>query len=142
MRDRKISNHLYYLKNKKRILARGIIYQRKRRKLTNNAVTKRYEKTQKGFLMRAYRNMQSRVTGIQKTKYYLYKGKYLLPRQEFYNWSLNNNNFLTLFDLWEQSQYSRKLTPSIDRINSDLGYEISNMRWVTFLENCRNVRQL
>ena len=111
--------------------------QRKRRKETGNIVTKRYEKTPKGFLMRLYRNMQSRVTGVQKAKIHLYLGKSLLPRDDFYEWSLGSDVFNKLFNEWELSNYDRKLTPSVDRIDSDLGYELTNMEWVTHSENSR-----
>ena len=47
--------------------------QRERRKRTGNATIKKYEKSPKGFLMRLYRNMQSRVTGVQKQKFHLVK---------------------------------------------------------------------
>ncbi len=47
--------------------------QRENRKITNNIYTRRYEKTKKGFLVRLYRNMQSRTNGIQKKKYHLQK---------------------------------------------------------------------
>src|SRR5437868_1147795 len=63
--------------------------QRRIRAKINNRYTHKYEKTPKGFLMRLYRNMQSRVTGVQKKKYHLYEGKELLPRAEFYDWALN-----------------------------------------------------
>lgn len=109
--------------------------QRLRRTRNHNSETRKYEKTPKGFLMRLYRNMQSRVSGVQKGKFHLYKGKILLPRQEFYDWSLNNPSFLSMFKTWEESKYDRKLTPTVDRINPELGYEISNMRWLTHSEN-------
>lgn len=98
---------------------------------------KKYEKTKKGFIMRLYRNMQSRICGIQKVKIHLYKNKYLLPRSEFYSWSENNKAFLNLFNEWEKSNYDRKITPSVDRIDSSLGYAIPNMEWVTHSENSR-----
>lgn len=61
-------------------------YQRERRKLNGNLYTKRYEKTEAGFLMRMYRNMKSRVTGVQSKKAHLYKGKDLLAKEDFYEW--------------------------------------------------------
>ena len=115
------------------------LWQKERRKKTNNICTKRYEKTPKGFLVRLYRNMQSRVTGVQKVKHHLYRGKSLLNRDEFYAWAKSSLEFKKLFADWELSNYTRTLTPSVDRINSDLGYSLENMRWVTFSENCRNV---
>ena len=58
--------------------------QRLRRRLNNNSYTKKYEKTKSGFLMRLYRNMQSRVTGVQRKKLHLYAFCSLLSREEFY----------------------------------------------------------
>lgn len=111
--------------------------QRQYRKKTGNAITRRYEKTHKGFLMRLYRNMQSRITGVQKAKHHLYVNKELLPREEFYNWAVNSDNFFILFSEWERSGYERRLTPSVDRINPSKGYAIDNMEWVTHSENSR-----
>ena len=60
--------------------------QREYRLRVGNEPTKAYEKTVNGYLVRAYRNMKSRITGIQKKKFYLYAGKELMPKDEFYNW--------------------------------------------------------
>jgi DNA-binding GntR family transcriptional regulator len=111
--------------------------QRESRKLNGNLHTKKYEKTKNGFLMRLYRNMESRVKGIQKIKAHLYEGKSLLTRDEFYAWTEANAEFHKLFKEWEDSNYERRLTPSVDRIDSSLGYEIHNMEWIPFHENCR-----
>ena len=107
------------------------------RKENNNAESKIYEKTMKGFLMRTYRNMQSRVTGVQKKKAHLYLGLELLPRDEFYSWALQNEDFQRLWQNWVESKHTRKLTPSVDRINSSKGYLLENMRWLTHSENSR-----
>lgn len=96
-----------------------------------------YEKTISGLLMRMYRNMKSRVSGIQKSKYHLYRGKELLKKEEFYSWANNSKEFLDLFTKWKDSKYDRKLTPSVDRIDSSKGYSIPNMEWVTHSENSR-----
>jgi len=111
--------------------------QRDRRAANGNAATHKYEKTKNGFLMRLYRNMQSRICGVQKLKHHLYDGKYLLPRDEFYDWAKSDPMFHKLFSDWEKSEYERKLTPSVDRIDSDKGYYINNIEWVTHSENSR-----
>jgi hypothetical protein len=111
--------------------------QRIRRKKNGNVETHRYEKTPKGFLMRKYRNMESRVKGIQYKKAHLYKGLYLLPRKDFYNWAIPHIQFHKLYVEWIDSGYNRKLCPTVDRINTTKGYEISNMRWITHSENSR-----
>lgn len=111
--------------------------QREYRRRTGNINTKRYEKTVKGFLMRTYRNMQSRVTGVQWKKAHLYLGKSLLPREDFYAWAKNDATFQILFAIWEANNYDHKLTPSINRINPSLGYEMGNIEWLTHSENSR-----
>ncbi len=109
--------------------------QRAHRRDTNNIDTRRYEKTKRGFLMRAYRNMKSRVTGIQYLKAHLYLGKELLPKEDFYTWALHSETFHRLFKVWEESGYCRKLTPSVDRKDSSVGYDVENMQWLTHSEN-------
>lgn len=111
--------------------------QKEYRESNGNACTKKYEKTQKGFLVRLYRNMESRVTGVQSKKAHLYEGKELLDRDLFYEWSLAPPEFQELFLLWELSGYARRLCPSVDRVESSDGYRLDNMEWVTFSENCR-----
>lgn len=111
--------------------------QRLYRSRTNNAITKKYEKTPNGFLVRLYRNMKSRITGVQMSKFHLYEGKELLAKDDFYEWAKNSPKFLELFKEYEDSNYDRKLAPSVDRVNSKLGYFIDNMEWVTHSENSR-----
>lgn len=113
--------------------------QRELRKLNNNSYTKKYEKTPRGFLMRLYRNMQSRVNGVQKKKSHLYKGKELLSREDFYLWAFygSERQFFNMFEEYENSGYDRKLAPTVDRIDSSKGYTLGNMRWLTHSENSR-----
>lgn len=123
----------YYKKHKEE----KNVYQRDHRKQNGNVYTYRYEKTISGFLMRSYRNMQSRVTGVQKKKAHLYKGLSLLDRQDFYDLSKNDWRFFELWLDWIKSDYDRKLTPSVNRIDSSRGYEPDNIEWITHSENSR-----
>lgn len=111
--------------------------QRERRAMNNNSDTKKYEKTHKGFAMRLYRNMQSRIDGVQWQKKHLYENLTILPREQFYEWILSNETFLKLFADYEASGYQRKLAPSVDRLNNFRGYELDNMEIVTMSENSR-----
>lgn len=106
-------------------------WQREKRRQTGNAYTKKYEKTPKGFLMRLYRNMKSRITGVQDA------GKTLLSKEEFYEWAINHPDFIDLFAQWSISAWDISLTPSVDRLDSGRGYEHGNMEWVTHSENSR-----
>ena len=81
--------------------------------------------------------MTSRINGIQRQKHHLYRGKTILPKEEFYAWSLTSTEFHDLFTAWEASGYDRKLTPSVNRIDPAKGYEIGNMEWITHSENSR-----
>lgn len=123
----------YYLKHREEINARTREY----RKRTNNVDTHKYEKTPKGFLMRLYRNMESRVTGVQKLKAHLYKGKELLERESFYEWALSHPKFWEMFRFWESNHYNRKLTPTVNRIDSTKGYALENIEWLTHSDNSR-----
>jgi|TARA_R110000744_G_scaffold162672_1_gene279320 hypothetical protein len=111
--------------------------QREYREKNKNLHTKQYEKTEKGFLMRLYRNMESRVTGVQSKKAHLYKDLDILERSAFYDWATDREEFHALFRLWIDSSYERKLTPSVDRVDSSKGYSLDNMEWVTHSENSR-----
>lgn len=111
--------------------------QREYRRKNGNAVTRRYERTKKGKLMRTYRNMQSRVTGILKKKAHLYEGLEILPREIFYDWAMSCPEFHKLYDEWVLSDYKCGASPSVDRINPSRGYSLENMEWVSHSENSR-----
>lgn len=110
-------------------------YQRKRRLLNNNQDTKKYEKTIDGYLMRMYRNMKSRVTGVQSKKAHLYLGKELMDKNLFYEFAKCSPMFRTLFYQYEGSGYAQKLAPTPDRKDSAKGYTMDNIQWVTHSVN-------
>jgi hypothetical protein len=101
----------------------------------NNIYTRRYEKTKKGFLVRMYRNMTSRVKGVQKDYIHIYQGLDILPKEQFYEFALNNSEFHRLFKEWEDALYERRLCPSIDRIDTKFGYTLGNIQFLTMSEN-------
>lgn len=102
---------------------------------TKSEWAKMYEKTPKGFLMRTYRNMQSRVAGIQRLKAHLYKGLPILARHDFYAWAWDNTDFWRLYKNWAATDYDRRLTPSINRVDTECGYELDNIEWLTHSVN-------
>ena len=108
---------------------------RERRKNNGDSITKKYEKTLKGKLVRTYRNMLSRVKGIVKSKSHLYEGLEILDKETFYCWSLADPDYNKIFNAWVDSNYQHRLSPSIDRRYPDKGYTLDNIRWLTHSEN-------
>jgi hypothetical protein len=109
--------------------------QREYRIRVNNVITKRYEKTRRGFLMRVYCNLEARVTGVQPRSYTACGNRELLGREEFYAWSLDHPDFQHLFGEWEASEYDKSLTPCLDRIHYEHDYTVLNLQWVTVAEH-------
>lgn len=89
----------------------------------------------KGYLVRKYRNMLSRVSGVQQKKSHLYLGKTILPKVDFYAWALNNNDFVKLWDNYLSAKRNRKLAPTVNRIDPQKGYTLDNMEWITHSQN-------
>ena len=118
-----------------------LIWQQKHRKLTGNKSTHAYEKTQQGFLMRLYRNMKSRILGINKNKAHLYKDKCLLEKELFYEWAKCSPMFMVLFRQYEENGFKRRDAPSVDRKDSSKGYSLDNMEWVTMAVNSQRGAQ-
>ncbi len=66
----------------------------------------------------------------------IYLGKPILPKDVFLNWSKNHPEFLRLYKRWVNCDFDRKLTPTINRINSAKGYTLDNIEWMTNSQNC------
>ena len=117
-------------------------WRRKYRKRIGYSDAHKYEKTPNGFLMRLYRNMKSRITGVQKLKSRLYKGKELLEKEDFYEWAKSSPIFWELYEKWKENDFSQSLTPSVNRIDAKRGYTIDNIEWLTHGENSRLTSRL
>jgi len=81
--------------------------------------------------------MKRRVLGDNVLNPELYVGLELLTKSEFIQWSYNNLDLQKLFVNWVANNFDTRFTPSIDRIDSKLGYTLNNIRWVTHAENSR-----
>lgn len=111
--------------------------QREYRNKSGNKCTIKYERTPKGYIMRKYQNMKSRISGVQKKKAHLYKGLELLNKESFYQWAFSSKEFDYLWTHYVKSGFDCKLSPSVDRVDSSKGYTLDNMEWVTHSENSR-----
>ena len=88
------------------------------------------------FLKNLYRSMKRRVNGQATKRPDLYTGLPILPREVFIEWSKNHPDFLKLYKRWLSSEFDRKLTPTVNRMNSSKGYLLNNIEWMTNSQNC------
>jgi hypothetical protein len=65
----------------------------------------------------------------------------LCTKEEFYNWSINNNDLIKIFEAWNNANHQHRLMPTVDRIDPKKGYTIDNIRWLALYENCGKARQ-
>lgn len=114
-----------------------LAWQRDYRNKNGDIHTKAYERTVSGKLMRTYKNMYHRVKGVVSRGKSRYEGLEILSKEEFYSWSKSDPTFLSLYNSWVESDYDRKLSPSVDRIKTDVGYVLGNIRWITHSENSK-----
>ena len=96
----------------------------------------RFKVTIDAFLSRVYSKMRQRTKGRSTKRPDLYLGLAILPRDVFVDWSKNHPDFLKMYKRWFTNNFDRKLTPSINRMNSKKGYTLDNMEWLTNSQNC------
>ena len=58
-------------------------------------------------------------------------------QRELGQWLLAQSLFHRLYDKWVHSGYARNIIPSVDRKDDDIGYCMSNIQLMTFVENQR-----
>lgn len=84
-----------------------------------------------------YYHMKARHEG-HATHFSHSEGKGLLSKEEFFVWCKDFNNlniFVSLYFDWAQADFPLGLSPSIDRIDPELGYTADNIQWLTFDQN-------
>jgi len=89
------------------------------------------------FLNNLYSAMKNRVTtGANTNRPDLYIGKPIMPKDIFLTWAKNHPDFLQMYKRWVMCEFDRKMTPTVNRINSQKGYTLDNVEWVTNSQNC------
>lgn len=62
----------------------------------------------------------------------------LMSKDDFKKFVEKNwDNYMAIHDLWRKSDYTRKFSPCLDRINPKGHYELNNIRFITISENTR-----
>ena len=98
------------------------------------AIQARYAKTPRGFLLHRYDAMRNRVTNPKLPKYL---GLDILPKEDFYDWALRDETFHRMYCEWMARGKERRLTPTVNRIDTSIGYVLGNMEWMPWGENSR-----
>jgi hypothetical protein len=83
-----------------------------------------------------YDGILERVEG--RSRKYRVTGSTACTREEFLSWARHPQNFKVFFRLWidwRRSGYTRRLTPSIDRVNGLGTYSLDNLQWLTVSAN-------
>lgn len=84
-----------------------------------------------------YAHMKARHDG-RATHFSHCEGKGLMTRDEFFAWCKDAetmNVFLAIYFDWCLADFPLGLSPSVDRIDSTLGYIAGNLQWLTFDQN-------
>lgn len=84
-----------------------------------------------------YAHMKARHDG-RATHFSHCEGKGLMSRDEFFAWCKDAetmNVFLAIYFDWCLADFPLGLSPSVDRIDSTLGYVSGNLQWLTFDQN-------
>lgn len=97
------------------------------------AEARRRRTTPHSYLSAKYSVMQSRIGGASKP--HLYRGLGIMSRREFLAWGLDDPAFNKLWWEWQKSGRPMKLAPSIDRIDTQRGYVLGNVQFITHSEN-------
>lgn len=98
-------------------------------------------KTLRGLVIKAYSGMKSRVEGRGPVAgRHLYTGLGIMPKEEFVAWATADAVYRALHAAWVKSAYERKLSPSIDRIDTQRGYVRGNVQWLTLSDNSRKAQ--
>ena len=66
-----------------------------------------------------------------------YYGREYLSEDEWWEWvDKTYKTFMSLYLAWQESGYSRRKAPSVDRVDNSRGYTSDNMQWLTLSANC------
>jgi hypothetical protein len=115
----------------RRVVSRDCVLCRDQRKLHS-------EQTQpRSYLAHKYRKMRRRITGRAVKSAHLYKGLGIMPREEFLAWAVADSAFKSLWATYQLAGRPMRLSPSIDRIDTQRGYVRGNVQFITHSANSR-----
>jgi len=114
----------YYLNNKEVILKKCKEYSKQNKNKIRD-YKKKYYSTKHGKIMQALNNIKKRCNDINNKRYNRYGGRGIKNLLTYQDMSL----------LWDRDNASFLKKPSIDRVNIDGNYELSNCQFIEMKEN-------
>jgi hypothetical protein len=90
----------------------------------------------KSFLGLRYSVIKARIKNQKK-----YKGFSICSKEEFFNMSMSCTKLKGLFKAWQDSNFTTRLAPTVNRINPRKGYTIDNIEWMVLHENSSKGRR-
>lgn len=128
---KKENSRKYYLKNRSKILEKVKSYSIENKdkiKITS----KKYRTSLHGKLISIF-NAQMQRSKKNKGHKNLHKVEY--TKDFFIERFLNDKKYISIYKDWENNNFIKEKSPSIDRINPHIGYTIDNIQMVTWKEN-------
>lgn len=89
-----------------------------------------YYHTKRGYLVLKYAGIVDRCTNPRCRNAHIYYGLTYPKKEVFYEWAMASKEFHSLFRKYARSGYQRRLSPSVDRIDDSLGYDLTNIQWL------------
>ena len=106
---------------------------------TRHIDIKRYRQNPKRYLAHKYTGIVERCSGKRGHKSYY--GREYLSEDEWWKWvDKTYKTFMSLYLTWQESGYSRRKAPSVDRVDNSRGYTPDNMQWLTLSANCMKTK--
>lgn len=91
-----------------------------------------YRKTFKGYFSEVYSRMRKRINGGDER----YIGFSIMDKSDWKRFlDATFPERALLFEAWKESGHQLRMSPSIDRIDSKIGYTFGNCRWLVQWEN-------
>jgi hypothetical protein len=112
-----------------------IIRKERGRPDSNFCYTHKHKSSINSYLGSSYYCIRRRVLGKSTHNRGNWKGKPLVPPEVFKFWARNNPEFLKLYKIYATNGYPMSLAPSVNRIDSNGGYTLDNMEWMTHSQN-------